>query len=155
EEGRITHVPYDPAVGVETWWDLGVSDSTAIWFTQTVGREIHVIDFYEESGEGLPHYAKVLQEKPYVYAAHHGPHDLQARELGSGKSRLETAQGLGIKFDVVPNIGRMDGIDAARAFIARCWFDRAKTEQGRLSLVSYRKTWDEKRKVFSSAPLHD
>jgi len=153
--GRITNVTYQPEIGVDTWWDLGVADATAIWFTQTVGREVHVIDYYENSGEGLPHYAKVLQDRGYIYASHNAPHDIAVRELGTGKSRLETAASLGIKFVTVPNIGLADGIDAVRPFISRCWFDRAKTEQGRMALISYRKTWDEKRKTFSTAPFHD
>lgn len=153
--GRVTRVPYQPEIAVDTWWDLGVADATAIWFTQNIGREIHCIDYYENSGEGLPHYAKVLQDRGYVYGVHNAPHDIAVRELGTGKSRLETAATLGIRFVTVPNIGLADGIDAARPFIARCWFDRTKTERGRLALASFRKTWDEKRKVFSTAPFHD
>lgn len=154
-EPRITHVPWQPELGVDTWWDLGIDDAMAIWFTQNVGREIHVIDYYENSGEGLPHYAAELQRRGYVYTSHNAPHDIQVRELGSGRSRLETAAALGIRFNVVPNIGLSDGIDAARAFIGRCWFDRVKTERGRNALVSYHKTWDEKRKCFSTHPYHD
>ena len=155
DDGRICRVPYQAEISVDTWWDLGVGDATSIWFTQTVGREIHVIDYYEQSGEGLPHYAKVLQDRGYVYGKHNAPHDIRVRELGSGKSRLETAEGLGIRFDIVPSISLEDGIDASRAFIARCWFDRDKTERGRNALVTYHKSWDEKRKVFSSSPYHD
>ncbi len=154
-EGRITRVPYQAEIAVDTWWDLGVDDATAIWFTQTVGREIHVIDYYEASGEGLAHYAKVLQERGYVYGTHTAPHDIQVRELGSGRSRLETAASLGIRFAVAPVLAKADQINAARLLIPRCWFDREKTERGRLALTSYRKTWDEKRKVFGAHPFHD
>jgi len=66
-----------------------------------------------------------------VYGTHNAPHDIQVRELGSGKSRLETAAALGIRFHIVPRLDIADGIDAARAFIARCWFDAATTERGR------------------------
>lgn len=154
-EGRITRVPVAPEIAVDTWWDLGVNDATSIWFTQTVAREVHVIDYYEASGEGLPHYARVLQGRGYIYGQHNAPHDIQVRELGSGRSRIETARGLGIPFRIVPDIGLMDGIEAARLFLARCWFDREKTERGRLALASYRKVWDEKRRVFQSHPYHD
>lgn len=154
-DGRIVRVRHQPEIAVDTWWDLGVDDATVIWFTQTVGREVHVIDYYEQSGEGLAHYAKVLQDRGYVYGAHHAPHDIRARELGSGRSRLETAAALGIRFEVVPNVGLADGIEAARNFLARCWFDRERTERGRLALTSYRKVWDEKRRVFQAQPLHD
>lgn len=155
DDGRIGRMPHQPEVAVDTWWDLGVDDATAIWFTQTVGREVHVIDYYEQSGEGLPHYAKVLQDRGYIYGEHHAPHDIKVRELGSGRSRLEIAQSLGIRFSIVPNVGVADGIEAARSFIARCWFDRERTERGRLALTSYRKQWDEKRRVFQQQPLHD
>ena len=155
DDGRVTRVPYQTEAAVDTWWDLGVGDATAIWFTQNIGREVHVIDYYEESGEGLPHYAKVLQGKGYVYGTHNAPHDIRVRELGSGKSRIETAANLGFKFEIVPQISLDDGIDAARSFIGRCWFDRDKTERGRNALVTYAKTWDDKRKMFSSSPFHN
>lgn len=154
-EGRITGVPHYDGVLVDTWWDLGVSDAMVLWFTQNVGREVHVIDYYEQSGEGLPHYVKIMNDKGYLYGTHNAPHDIEVREMGSGKSRLEVARGLGVNFSVVPNIGLMDGIDAARLFIGRCWFDRVKTDRGRMALRSYQKTWDEKRKIFSSTPLHN
>lgn len=155
DDGRIVRVRHQPELAVDTWWDLGVDDATVIWFTQTVGREVHVIDYYEQSGEGLAHYAKVLQDRGYVYGAHHAPHDIRARELGSGRSRLETAAALGIRFEVVVNVGLADGIEAARNFLSRCWFDRERTERGRLALTNYRKVWDEKRRVFQAQPLHD
>ena len=154
-DGRITRVPYQPELAVDTWWDLGIDDAMAIWFTQNVGREIHVIDYLENSGEGLPWYAHALQSKGYVYGQHNAPHDIQVRELGSGRSRLETAASLGIKFAIVPNIDRQDGIDAVRSFIGRCWFDRDKTDQGRKALISYHKTWNEKRKCFDTSPFHN
>lgn len=154
-EGRITTVRHQPEIAVDTWWDLGMDDTTAIIFTQTVGREVHIIDCYEASGEGLPHYALMLQQRGYVYGKHNAPHDIKVRELGSGKSRLETAASLGVRFEVVPDIGRMDGIDALRSFLNRCWFDRENTEQLRRALASYRKVWDEKRRTFLPTPLHD
>ena len=85
--GRVTNVPYDPSVRVDTWWDLGIGDSTSIWFTQTVGRAVHVIDFYENRNQGLPHYCQILNSKNYLYGTHNAPHDIEMRELGSGKSR--------------------------------------------------------------------
>ena len=155
KDGRISTVPYQPELGVHTWWDLGISDAMSVVFTQNAGREVHVIDYFETSGQGLPECAKELQKKPYVYKTHNAPHDIKVRELGTGKSRLETAESLGIKFEVVPDIGLQDGIDATRSFLARCWFDKIKTERLRNALVSYHKTWDEKRKMFSDAPYHD
>ena len=160
-DGRITRVPWEESIGVETWWDIGVGDSTAIWFTQSVGREVHVIDYMEASGESLSYYAKALQSRPYVYKAHHGPHDLQVREWASGgedgrpRSRIEVAKSLGIDFHIVPNLSLDDGINAARSMIPRCWFDREKCKRGLDALSSYHKDYDSKLKVFRSYPAHD
>ena len=155
QDGRVTKVPYEEGIGVETWWDLGVGDSTAIWFTQSVGREIRVIDYLEASGEGFPFYAKALQNKPYVYSTHHAPHDIEVRELGNGRSRRETALSLGINFQVVPNLPIDDGIEAARTLLSRCWFDREKCERGLSALASYHKAYDDKLKDWKSYPMHD
>jgi phage terminase large subunit len=155
KDGRICSVPYDPAAKVDTWWDLGVGDSTAIWFTQVVGREIHVIDHHEMTGEGLPYYAKVLAEKPYVYGRHMVPHDAAARELGTGKSRVETARALGMTFNVQPRMDVDDGINAVRQTIPRCWFDAKRCAAGLEALRMYRKDFDEKMKTFRDKPRHD
>ncbi len=154
-EGRIGRVPFESGVGVETWWDLGIGDATSIFFTQSIGREIRVIDYYEASGEGLSHYAKKLQEKPYVYSAHHAPHDIEVRELGTGRSRKEVAQSLGIVFQVVPNLAIDDGIEAARSILSRCYFDRERCLRGLDALASYHKAYDDKLKDWRSYPQHD
>jgi len=154
-EGRITQVPYDPLLKVHTVWDLGIGDSTAIWFAQLTRGETRVIDYYEMSGEGLAHYAKVLQNKPYVYGQHHAPHDIRVRELGSGKSRLEQAQALGINFDIVPNIPIDDGIAAVRASFPLCWFDAVKCARGLDCLANYHREWDEDRLDWRMRPEHD
>lgn len=155
QEGRLTSVPYDQGLGVITFWDLGVDDSTTIWFLQIIGRELRLIDYYENSGEGLPHYAKVLSDRGYVYLAHYAPHDIEVRELGSGKSRREIAKQLGINFKLCPDLSVDDGIEATRAIFTRCWFDKVKCERGIQALKNYRKEWDEKNKVFRSTPKHD
>jgi phage terminase large subunit len=154
-DGRIGRVPYEPRLPVYTVWDLGIGDATAIWFAQLHGREIRLIDYYEQSGEGLPHYAKVLQERGYVYGEHFAPHDIQVRELGSGKSRIEIAQSLGIRFRVAPNVSIEDGIEAVRSTLPLCWFDEQRCRQGLDALQHYRREWDDKRGEFKPRPLHD
>ena len=155
KEGRISGVPYDPSVPVITGWDLGVGDSTVIWFLQQVGKEIHWIDYYEASGVGLDHYAKVLREKPYAYGDHLLPHDARARELGTGRTRVETLASLGIKVRVIPQNAVDDGINALRLLLPRSWFDKAKCERGIEALRSYRREWDEAMATFRPRPLHD
>lgn len=154
-EKRIGEVPVDENVGVETWWDLGIGDSTAIWFVQRIGEELHIIDYYENSGESLMHYADVLHNKDYAYERHIAPHDIQARELGTGKSRLEVANDLGIDFEVAPKLEVDHGIESVRNMLPYCWFDREKCKLGIDALRQYRKQWDEKNQVFKSKPLHD
>jgi phage terminase large subunit len=136
-ENRIGPVPVDSNVGVETWWDLGIGDSTAIWFAQRVGEEVHLIDYYENSGESLMHYADVLEDKGYAYSRHIAPHDIQARELGTGKSRLEVSQELGIMFEVAPRLEVDHGIESVRNALPYCWFDREKCKLGIDALRQY------------------
>lgn len=157
EDNRIGGVPHDMATEVHTFWDLGIDDSMTIWFMQRVGREFHFIDYYENSGEGIPHYIKILKEKKdYIYGRHFAPHDIEARELTTGRSRKETAKNLGIDFEVVPRVQfKEDSIEAARNILSQCWFDSNKCEQGLNALRSYHKEWDEDRQVFKPTPVHD
>tara|TARA_R110002096_G_scaffold169457_6_gene341158 strand:- start:7368 stop:8660 length:1293 start_codon:yes stop_codon:yes gene_type:complete len=141
---RITSVPYDPALPVTTAWDLGIGDATSIWFMQQVGRgEVRLIDYYEASGEGLPHYAQVLKDKGYTYGEHIAPHDIGVRELGTGKTRVEVAAGFGISFRVLPRISQNtrseidERIEASRMLLPRCYFDKKKTAIGVEALRSW------------------
>lgn len=156
EEGRICAVPHDPAAEVFTAWDLGIGDSTAIWFAQQVGREIRVLDYYEASGVGLDHYVKVIRDKPYLYGRHFLPHDADASELGTGKSIREVLAGMGVRdTSIAPKLSVEEGINAARMLIPRCWFDVKKCKEGLEALRQYRKEYDEKLKTFKLRPLHD
>ncbi len=156
QEKRVTSVPYDPSTSVITSFDLGIGDSTAIWFAQFVGQEIHLIDYYENSGVGLDHYAKVLHEKGYHYESHILPHDVKVKELGTGKSRLETLDNLGVRnIEIAPKLSVDDGIQASRSMINKCWFDEEKCERGIEALLQYRREFDEKLKSWRGRPLHD
>lgn len=155
QEGRIAGVPYDSNAQVHTAWDLGIDDSTSIWFFQVVGQEIHFIDYYESSGEGINYYIQYLQNKPYVYGRHFAPHDIAVRELGTGKSRYEVAKSLGINFEIGKNLAIMDGIQAVRNVLGRCWFDKEKCQKGLSALRSYHKEWDEDNQTYKQRPEHD
>jgi hypothetical protein len=138
-EGRITKVPWEPMAPVTTGWDLGIRDSTVIWFAQHVGREVRLIDYYHHTGVGVEHYAKILAERPYTYVDHLVPHDATHSEVGSGKSLLEIARGLGLRLRVVPKLGVQEGIGAVRVLLPRCYFDEEKTEHGVEALRQYTK----------------
>lgn len=155
EAGRICSVPWTQQLPVHTAWDLGISDTTPIWFFQRVRGEIRLIDYYEASGEGLPHYASILQRKPYVYGDHWAPHDIRVRELGSGLSRIDTARSLGLNFRVCTQMSLQDGIHAVRMMMPNCWWDEKKTREGLDGLQSYR--WEENTRLdeYRPTPVHD
>ena len=154
--GRITSVPYDPAIPVHTAWDIGIGDSTAIWFFQIVLSELHVIDHYEASGFALGHYVDVLKSKPYQYGRDYLPHDAMARELGTGRSIFETMKALSGRHPwIVRKLSIMDGINATRVTLGRAWFDAANCHDGLEALRAYHAEFDERAKVFSDRPKHD
>lgn len=154
-ESRIGRVAHDASLPVHTVWDLGVGDATAIWFAQQHRNEVRIIDYYEATGEGLPHYAQILQAKGYTYGKHYAPHDISVRELGSGLSRMDTAAKLGIRFERIPQQSLEDGIHAARLIFPRAWIDADKCRPGIEALQHYRWDYNERMGEFRSRPVHD
>jgi phage terminase large subunit len=154
-EGRITNVPVDPRMQTHTSWDLGMSDSTAITFWQLVGKEVRAVDYLEHSGVGMDWYAKELQKRNYTYGQHLLPSDAAVRELGTGRSRLETLRSLGITGRIVPQQAVHDGINAIRTLLPAMWFDQTKCKRLIAAMKNYRRTYDDKRKTYSDHPYHD
>jgi len=165
KEGRITTVPYESNLLVDTWWDLGINDSMTIGFFQKNGKEWRMIDYEEGSGEGLNYYIQILKNKNYQYGKHYAPHDITVRELGTGKSRYETACNLGINFEVkkenekiksvVPMLSVQDGIDALRVRLGSLWIDSRNCQRAIKAIKNYSKDFDEKNKVYRNNPRHD
>jgi len=166
EDGKITNVPYEPNLLVDTWWDLGMNDSMSIGFFQKFGLGWRMIDYLEGSGEGLGYYIQKLQEKGYTYGKHYAPHDIVVKEMGTGKSRLETAKELGLKFETelkkdgtlksaVPNIPIEDGINAVRNKLQTLHIDSIKCDRVKKALKNYHKDYDEVNKVYRNNPKHD
>jgi phage terminase large subunit len=153
-EARVTNVPHDPMLPVITSWDLGVADSTVIWYWQVLSSgEIRAINCQQFEGMGLP---DIVQQMPrYNYSQHILPHDVRVRELGSGKSRLEVLSALGLDVTVAPNQPISDGINAFRGLIARIWFDVDKCGTGVEALRQYRTEFDPKLNAFKKTPRHD
>jgi hypothetical protein len=168
-EGRITDISkWENEGDVNTAWDIGIGDSTAIWFYRLVGNEIHILHYYENSGESLGHYIKYIDDigklNKWSYGKHNAPHDINNREFASkGKTRKQLAkEGIeyngvtySIDFEVVPKLGVMDGIEIARNTLKDCVFDEVGTEQGVKCLENYRKEWNEKLGAWRDNPLHD
>lgn len=173
EQKRITKVPYQAGTLVDTWWDLGMRDAMSIWFTQDIGREIHVLRYYQGSDAGFEHYVNILDQFSkdpkeggygYRYGRHTAPHDIRNRELfsGDGRSRLAAAAKMGINFEVAPDLSIESGIEQVRQILNICWFDEsgcttkyANKSVGLPSLEAYRKEWNEKLGCYMNHPLHD
>ena len=150
-----TVVPYDPWLDVYTVWDLWINDSTAIWFWQRLGKEIRIIDHYENNWEGLSHYVWVLRDKWYRYWTMYLPHDAQARSVQTWKTVEEKMYEYWFNdIQIVPRLSVLDGINSARAILPYCYFDKDKTERGRKCLKNYHKEFDDKRTAYKW-PEHD
>tara|TARA_R110002073_G_scaffold336140_1_gene530519 strand:+ start:446 stop:2023 length:1578 start_codon:yes stop_codon:yes gene_type:complete len=168
KDGRILDISgYDNHGNVHVQSDIGVGDSTALWFYRLVGKEIHLLHYYSNSGEGLGHYLKYIEDKmikmKWKIGKVYGPHDMNNREFGSnGKTRkqlaMEGVEYMGetyrLQFHIVPKLGIDDGIQLVRSILQRCVFDES-CEQGILALESYKKQWNDKLGCWRDTPLHD
>lgn len=155
DRNHFQEIPRDDICRTITAWDLGMGDSTSIWVAQLAGSEIRLIDYYENHGVGLDNYVKWLRDNDYHKAEHILPHDVQVRELGTGKSRMEMLQDAGLEIRVAPRMAVDDGIQAVRRLLPRCWFNVPKVQIGLNCLRNYRRAYDEKRKIFFERPMHD
>ena len=159
-DGRIGSVPYDASAGTYTAIDLGIGDSTAIWWFQIIGQEIHFIDHYESSGEELGHYISIIKNKPYNYTTHYLPHDAKQRELQTGLTRVEFFENNGIhNIEVLRptnfTLGQDDINMIARPKFSKVWIDRDKCARGLQCLRAYHYEYDEKNKLLKDKPEHD
>jgi phage terminase large subunit len=156
KSGKVVNFDIEEDLEVETWWDLGMNDSTVITFAQRRSNgEIRIIDCYENSGEGLEHYINIVDNKPYKYSKHIAPHDIRVREIGTNKSRWETAKELGLEFDIAPKLSVEDGIEQVRRMLPKCFFHKNNCNKLVEALKSYCKRWDEKNNCFRNKPLHN
>lgn len=163
EQQRITKIPLQVGVPVQTFWDLGQSDNTAIWFVQIVGMEYRVVDYYQASGYKMGHYIEILAERGYSYDEHCLPHDADHEQLAAKETIKQQLQNalrdnpkLGKTVRIVPRIPKKAlGIDAARAIFSQCVFDRDKTKDGLQCLRHYAYSRDEATGKVSKEPKHD
>lgn len=153
---RITSIPYDRSVPVNTAWDLGISDSMVVWFFQLVGTKIHVIDYYETTGKGIDYvWTEVLQKKDYFYGEHYAPHDVKKRSIETAQTTLDYARGLGLNFKKIDKGRITDGITQVRSKLPNCWFDEVKCDKGIKALSQYHKEYDETHQCYRDNPVHD
>lgn len=159
-EGRITEEA-EPIhnMPVHRAWDIGVRDDTSIWWFQVQGTQIAIIDCYSQSGAGVDHYAEIIEQRRKEYGWVDGtdfvPHDARVKEWGTGRTRVETMQSLGLNPQVVPIAGKLDGINAVRQTLPRCLFHPRTEEEGIAALEQYRREWDDDKKTFKASEVHD
>ena len=152
-QARICNVPYSPEVPVDTFWDLGRADNTAIWFAQRVAMQYRVLAYFEDSGEDITYFLRECQRREYVYGTMHLPHDAKAKRLGSKRTIEEMVRQAGYRVSIVPKLSLSDGINAARLVLPNCWFDETECTDGLHALRHYRyKVTDGQ---LSNEPLHD
>jgi hypothetical protein len=160
DQNRVGRIPIEPSLQVHTAWDLGISDSMSIWFFQAMGKEIRLVDYYESNGKGMEHYIQHLTQwadrNGVIYGQHLAPHDIEVRELTSGRSRKDVARDMGITFRTVQRPRtKIEGIQAIRRMFPRFWIDDERAEQGYACIASYHREWDEKHQRFRDQPVHD
>ncbi len=153
-EGRICPIEIAKDVRVNTGWDIGYTDSTAIWFIQCIGRERRLVDYYEGSGKILTAYADVLADKRrqygWTYGEHFFPHDMGVHMLDSDKSRIEMMRSKGVDGEIVPAHDVLEGINAVRRMLGRTWIDPNRCKRGLDALRQYRRQWDDKLQDWKS-----
>ena len=158
-QGRITRVPWEPTLPVETWWDIGHDDSTVIWFVQKLFREIRCVDYYTNRLQPFTHYTSILREGHrglYSYGQHIGPHDLEVKEWFANKTRRETAADMGVNFRIVDKpLDKLEPIEMVRNLLPRCLFDEKSCRRGIDALETYHAEYDPDNKVLSTKPEHD
>jgi hypothetical protein len=155
EKGRMCNIDRDDLCRTYVAWDLGMGDSTALWVAQATGQEVRLLNYVENHGQGLDWYVNWLKDNKWEKAEQLLPHDVEVRELGTGKSRLEVLREAGLDVRVLPRLSVDDGIQAVRRLLPRCWFNMPQVKQGLDCLRNYRRDYDEKRNVFFDKPMHD
>lgn len=154
--GRVKQIPHDTGQPVYTVWDLGVGAALAVGFFQSIKNEIRLIDYFQgKANEGLPDAIRTVRNKPYTYGRHFAPHDINTREIATGKTRLEAAKNLGITFETVPNVPVADGIERAKMFFSRLWVDEANCREWLDAIAQYCREWDDAHGMFRDQPRHD
>lgn len=156
DNNRIGDYVYDPSLPVDTYWDIGIGDSISIWFRQRVsGEEYKYIDYYEINGKSIPEIAAEVKSRNYSYGRHVLPWDINTKELGTGKTRLEILRRHLQGVDVQKRQSIDDRIQASRMLLPKCFFNADNCSKGLKALKNYQKQWDDKKQMFSEKPNHD
>lgn len=149
--------PWDPDLPVILAFDIGYSDDTSIWFAQTNGKEIKIIDFFSVAGYSVDDVLTELGTRPYEYGTFYLPHDAKNKSFQTGKSTRELMIAAGVKTQLVANLSVQDGIQAVRKTLPSVYFNTSNDDVrvGLNALRTYQREWDDKRRVFKENPKHD
>jgi hypothetical protein len=157
-EGRILDIEPDLDRPVDRAWDLGVRDDTAVWWYQARGGQLLILDVMAGSQVGVEHHRDEIfkrhQERGWIHGNDYVPHDAKIKEWGSGRTRVETMQSMGLSPILVPLAGLEDGINAVRRTLPLCVF-HPRCEAGIAALENYQREWDDDKKTFKLNPLHN
>lgn len=158
ENGQIGVYPWDRALKVHTVWDLGVGKNMRVGFYQrdpAINKVYRIDQIIGEASEGLPEVIAKVLKKPYIYGKHFGPHDLEATDISTGKTRIDMARKVGLKFTLVPDHSIEDGINAVYSFLDRLLVNQETNREWIKSMKAYEREWDEKRGMYKDEPLHN
>ena len=157
ERNAIEYLTVDPTAQIHTYWDIGFSDSTAVWFIEHTETGFRVVDYYEDNKKSLVDHVKLVAMKPYTIAEYHFPHDIDHTEITSGKTRMSLLRDVypSLKMSKVPRGHVSDGIAMVRAILPTCTFDKINTEVGINCLNNYHREFDRTRRIYKDKPEHD
>lgn len=158
QNGQIGVYPWNRSLKVHTIWDLGVGKNMRVGFYQrdtTINRTFRIDHLIGEGSDGLPELISKVQKKSYSYGKHFGPHDLETTDIGTGKTRIESARTLGITFTIVPDVSLEDGINGVPLFLDRLYVHKETNKEWIKSMKAYGREWDEKRGMYKDEPLHN
>lgn len=163
QRNKIGVYEFESRTPVNTFWDLGLNDSTTIWLHQVIAGKHRFVGYYENSGEGLAHYLDWLDKwrtkHSAVWGTHYGPHDMDHRQnsdAGKVTTRKDIARSLGYDFEIVTRTpDKQNSIQAVRTKLPECEFDEASCDEGIQHLESYSREWDGNYSVWKKHPRHD
>lgn len=156
DENRIGIIPFQRDHKVYTVWDIGVGQALAIGFYQNINGRMYMLDYWHgRENDGIDTAVHIVQQKQYTYGSHFAPHDIYAREISTGKTRLEYAKDLGLSFSIMALSKVDDGIQAGKFMFNRLWIDEENCAPWLDAISQYKREWDEKRGMFKEIPYHN
>lgn len=182
-KNRLLYIPIQKNIPIDTFWDLGKSDYTAVWFLQRVGMQYQFIDYFQGRLEEVDYYVRFIKSTGYLYGTHYMPHDSRHKRLGMVRTIEEQFKDGGVSpIRVVERVpDKIQGIQATREVFPNCFFHKGqddgpdhkaegycdwvkdlemttrtrRCEKGFEALSNYRYKYNDEDDVYQSTPHHD